>query len=153
MWKFDDAAHLSFDDETFDGICTSPTYGNRLADHWHRGENEHSTRFSYFFNLGHNLHEGNTGVMHWGHKYRFKHEQIWKEQYRILQPNGILICNISDFIRSGLVIGVVEFHRNTLLALGLKYIEDIAVPTKRLRFGQNNNARVDHEHILVFRKK
>lgn len=142
MWNFADAS--------FDGICTSPTYGNRLADYWERHED--SKRMSYGFSLGRKPVSENTAGMHWGDKYRIKSEEIWKEQFRLLQPNGLLICNVSDFIKNHQIVPVVEFHRNTLMNLGLTLNEELVIPTQRMRYGQNWDARVDGEHILIFQK-
>ena len=147
-----DAANMwGYNDECFDGICTSPTYGNRLADWWDRHDN--SKRISYGFALGRRPVSENTAGMHWGDKYREKSYAIWKEQYRLLCKNGILICNVSDFIKDHKIVPVVEFHRNTLMDLGLSLTQELIIPTQRMRFGQNWEARVDGEHILIFAKE
>ena len=152
VWVYADAADLwMYNENTFDGICTSPTYGNRLADHYNR--KEFSKRFSYTFNLGHNLHEGNTGIMYWGKEYWDKHTQIWLECVRVLKDGGTFILNVSDFIKNGLIVPVVEWHTNVLTKwCGLNLIEDIWIDTPRMRYGQNGKARVEGEHILVFKK-
>lgn len=149
-WMFEDAAHLSLKDNSVDAICTSPTYGNRLADHWDR--KEFSKRFSYTFCLGHALHAENTGQMHWGDLYRQKHVAIWKECYRVLVTMGLFIVNISDHIRKKQLIPVVNFHKQTLIDLGLRLLEDKTFPTRRLRVGANASARVNEEHILIYKK-
>lgn len=150
QWFFEDAVYIPLHSEFVDAICTSPTYGNRLADHWNR--QEFSKRFSYTFCLGHALQSGNTGQMHWGDHYRQKHEAIYQECYRVLAPKGLFIINISDHIRQKQIIPVVDFHKQTLLKLGLNLIEDKTFPTQRLRYGSNAKARVEAEHILIFQK-
>jgi SAM-dependent methyltransferase len=150
-WSHYDAANPNYPEGSFSAICTSPTYGNRLADHWKR--KEFSKRFSYFFNLGHDLHPENTGSMHWGDKYRIKHIKIWKECVRVLKPNGIFILNISDHIRNKELQEVSQWHKDILtLECGLIEESDQEIPTKRLRYGQNSESRVYNEHIIVFRK-
>lgn len=52
-----DALHLPFADGSFDVICTSPVYGNRLSDH----HNRHT--------LGRPLHPQNSGQLQWGKPY------------------------------------------------------------------------------------
>lgn len=59
-----DAEYLDYPNEYFDAIVTSPTYGNRMADH-HKAK-DGSKRLTYTHCLGHDLHDGNTGVMQWG---------------------------------------------------------------------------------------
>jgi SAM-dependent methyltransferase len=150
-WYHTDAASMSWArDGEFNAICTSPTYGNRLADHWQR--REFSQRQSYFFNLGHALHAENTGMMHWGSVYQAKHKAIYQECIRVLCHGGVFVLNISDHIRNKEVIPVVAFHRILLESLGLRMKEDREFSTSRLRYGQNHEARVEHEHILIFEK-
>jgi SAM-dependent methyltransferase len=149
-WFFNDAAQLPFRTGSIDAICTSPTYANRLADNWHRHEN--SKRFSYTFGLGHDLHPENTGHMQWSELYRLKHYSIYKECYRTLRINGRLIITISDHIRKGIIIPVAMWHKTTLLELNFSLEEDLLIPTRRLRCGENYKVRVEHEHILIFKR-
>ena len=66
-----DALNLPFPDQCFDAIVTSPTYGNRLADH--HNARDGSVRHSYTHDLGRKLHSHNSGVLHWGPEYRAFH--------------------------------------------------------------------------------
>jgi DNA modification methylase len=102
--------------------------------------------------LGRKLTKGNTGNLQWGKKYRQAHVEIWQECIRVLKPNGIFILNISDHIRKGEVIPVSNWHKETLVKMGLKHIDTILVETKRMRFGANSHLRVDYENVFVFRK-
>ena len=43
-------------------------------------------------------------------------------------------------------------NKETLIDLGLKLKDDMKIETKRMRYGQNNKLRVNHEHILIFIK-
>jgi len=153
-WHVGDAANMDWaEDNSFDAICTSPTYGNRMADHFKIKTYEKKWKYiTYTHFLGRGLNDANTGKMRWGEKYRDKHVEIYKECVRVLKPNGIMIINVSDHIRKGEQVMVTEWHKNTLTDLGLTPKEDIEVPTKRMRFGQNNKLRVEYEHILVFNK-
>lgn len=90
--------------------------------------------------------------MHWGEPYREKHRAIYRECWRVLQPGGIFVLNVSDHIRNKQIIPVVAFHGQTLIALGFILKRIIPIPTQRLRYGQNAESRVDHEAILVFEK-
>jgi SAM-dependent methyltransferase len=148
-WSIGDAANLRFANCEFDAICTSPTYGNRMADH--HNAKDASKRITYRHCLGRPLNEENTGKMQWGEKYRQKHIEIYRECLRVLKPNGLMIVNVSDHIRKGQVMNVVEWHKQTLLDIGMKLIDEIKIETPRMGFGQNAKSRVQHECILVFR--
>ena len=148
-WSIGDAANLRFANCEFEAICTSPTYGNRMADH--HNAKDASKRITYRHCLGRPLGEQNTGKMQWGEKYRQKHIEIYRECLRVLKPNGLMIVNVSDHIRKGQVMNVVEWHKQTLLDFGMKLIDEIKIETPRMGFGQNAKSRVQHECILVFR--
>lgn len=150
-FTFQDASYFyNIGNGAIDCICTSPTYANRLADHWNPKDN--SKRFSYKFNIGRELHSENTGNKHWGKAYREKHEAIWLECYRILKSNGLLILNISNHIRGGKEIFVSEWHREILKNIGFVLIELHRIKTPRLRFGANSSLRVEFENLFVFKK-
>lgn len=145
-----DAEDLPFRDGYFDAIATSPTYGNRMADH--HDAKDASQRNTYRHKLGRSLHPANTGGMQWGDGYRAKHQAIWREGWRVLSPGGLLVLNISDHVRKGLVVPVTEWHKECLVGLGFALEEHRHINTPRLRFGANGGLRVEHESILVFRK-
>lgn len=65
-----DAGAMRYEDGEFDGICTSPTYGNRMADH--HNAKDSSKRNTYTHAIGRKLHEENTGKMQWGETYKKK---------------------------------------------------------------------------------
>ena len=64
-----------------------------------------------------------------------------------------MIVNVSDHIRKGVQIPVSKWHKDTIIEIGFKLKEDIMIPTKRMRFGENHQIRVDKEHILIFIKQ
>lgn len=145
-----DARRLPYRDRCFDTICTSPTYGNRMADH--HNARDASTRHTYRHSIGHRLHPNNTGQLQWGTAYRKAHVEIWKECYRVLHWDGQMIINLSDHIRAGVQVGVVSWHYQVLRTLGLDLVEAIRVPTPRQRHGANGHLRANHEVVLVFHK-
>ena len=148
-WSIGDAANLRFANCEFDAICTSPTYGNRMADHHNAKDGTKRVTYKHF--LGRDLNEANTGRMQWGENYRKKHKDVYKECCRVLKKNGLMVVNVSDHIRKGEVVNVVEWHKKTLVELGMKMIDEIKISTPRMGFGQNAKARVQYECILVFR--
>jgi len=138
------------EDERFAAICTSPTYANRLADH--HDARDGSRRNTYRHTLGRPLSPGNTGMMQWGKEYRQKHVFIWIECKRVLKSDGLMVVNVSDHIRKGQVVRVVDWHVKAITGIGLLLVDKISVETPRLRFGANSDVRVSEEWVLVFRK-
>lgn len=148
-WHIGDSRKMRWaDDEEFDAICTSPTYGNRMADH--HNARDASRRISYRHTLGRELHRQNSGRMQWGERYRQLHTEVYAECWRVLCWGGRFVLNISNHIRGGKEIDVVGFHRDLLLDLGFTLTRAIDVETRRLRRGANHNRRVKTEKILVF---
>ena len=143
-----DAQALPFASETFDAICTSPTYGNRMADTYV----DESERNTYTAAFGFELHPHNSGRMQWGHAYRTLHQIIYAECYRTLKKGARLIVNISDHIRDGKQLPVAAWHYLALDELGFYPMHTHDVPTPRNRKGQNGAARVEVEHVFVFEK-
>jgi len=91
------ALSLPFDNDSFDAIVTSPTYGNRLADAGYSATPDR--RHSYTFDLGRKLNDENSGGMYWGGRYRTFHETAWAEANRVLRPGGRFVLNIKDHIK------------------------------------------------------
>lgn len=133
------ALSLAFDDWSFDAICTSPTYGNRLADH-HNAVDPHLRR-SYTHDLGRALHPDNSGGLQWGEEYREFHRRAWKEAARVLRPGGSFVLNIKDHTRAGARQAVSAWHVRELLDLGFVFIDCVGVDTRQLRQGTNTEAR------------
>jgi len=146
------ALELPFEDESFDAICTSPTYGNRLADS-HNASDPHLRR-SYTHDLGRQLSDDNSGAMQWGDEYRSFHEAAWAEAVRVLRPGGLFLLNIKDHIRGGEIQPVSAWHANHLMHRhGLSLVQAEIVGTPSLRQGANADARVGHEFVWVLRKE
>ena len=135
----------------FDVICTSPCYGNRMADH-HEAK-EDSVRNTYRHKLGRPLTEGSAAGMQWGDAYKNFHLVAWKKVYRLLQWDGLFILNVKDHIRKGEVMPVVAWHHEVITGIfGNTPIYSMKVPVKGNRQGENHELRVDHEMIYVWRK-
>jgi hypothetical protein len=148
-----DAEYLAdvYPEQFFDAICTSPTYGNRMADH--HVAKDGSKRNTYTHTLGRSLTDGNTGKMQWGKEYRDKHLRVYKNIIPLLKYGGKFVLNISNHIRKGQEVKVSEWHIQVLQSLGLAVVKDIHVTTPRCRFGANSEKRVDFEHIYVLRNQ
>lgn len=140
---------------TFAAVVTSPCYGNRMADSHNAADPER--RRSYTHDLGRTLHPDNTGTLHWrnGGKgslgYRDFHEQAWGQVVTVLDPGGVLVLNIKDHYRDGLLQPVSAWHTAVLGSLGLNYIDSQSVTTPRLRAGANRELRAP-ELVFVFGK-
>lgn len=144
------ALALDFDDDSIDAIATSPTYGNRMADH-HDAKDD-SARLTYKHSLGRDLHEDNSGAMQWGTEYRDFHLQAWAEAARVLKPDGTFVVNIKDHIRDGRKQDVVAWHIDAMYSLGLRIVGLDIVPTRGLMAGENDSERVCAEFVLTFLK-
>lgn len=144
------ALALPFPDDTFDAILTSPTYGNRMADH--HNARDTSRRNTYKHALGRDLAPGNSGAMQWGDEYRSFHVAAWREARRVIRPNGYFVLNISDHIRKGQRQRVSAWHVRTLCENGFELLRWRRVATSRLRYGENHATRVDGERLYLFRK-
>jgi DNA modification methylase len=166
---------------TFAAVVTSPTYGNRMADHHEPGTCsecggaryvmnedgagayrcpkcdgagvENSKRNTYRHTLGRQLSDNNTGQFQSTQRnYYTLHEAVYKQCWRVIEPNGLMIVNVSNHIRLGKEVDVCSMHKKILSDIGFKLITREEVATPRYGFGQNGQLRVDHEYIYVYRK-
>lgn len=173
------ALALPFRRNSFDVVCTSPCYGNRMADNHDarercrlcggsgRVETPHSftkecekcggtghrnhERNTYKHTLGRDLSPGSAAGLQWGPEYWTFHRRAWEEAWRVLRPSGLFILNIKDHIRNRQVIPASEWHVGVLALLGLQLKRHVMVPVDGLRQGENHEARVPYENIFVFR--
>jgi hypothetical protein len=143
-----DAQHLPFLAGAFDAVCTSPAYGNRMADGYVDG----SRRNTYRHALGKPLHPQNGAGLQWGRRYQELHRAAWQEVRRVLAPEGLLVLNVSDHIRAGKRQAVGQWHCETLQALGFVLLARHDVKTPRQRYGANGALRVESEQVYLFRK-
>jgi len=147
---FFDFAHHPSAHESFDIIITSPTYGNRMADH-HEAKDD-SVRNTYRHKLGRPLSEGSSAGLQWGDAYRDFHRAAWDEVFELLKPGGYFILNVKDHIRKEVKQPVASWHRAYCQSIGFTKVEETRVPVQGNRQGENGEARVSHEHVYVFRK-
>ncbi len=148
-----------------DMIVTSPTYGNRLADH-HNAQ-DGSTRRSYFHDYGQPLHPNNSATLHWGPAYWAFHAEAYRLMLGTLRPGGLLLLNVSDFYKGRQLVPAVAWHRGA--AMGAGFVQagrDSIVATSRLQgVGRTTDqaeadpdgpaatdARAPHEVILRLRR-
>lgn len=134
----------------FDVVATSPCYGNRFADH--HDAQDGSTRRSYTHDYGETLHPENAGTLHFGPKYQRFHVRAWRQVLRVLVDDGLFLLNVSNFQRQKAEVDVAGWHRDTLRELGFRFVGEVPVTTRRMRFGENHEARVGHELVLAFRR-
>ena len=144
-----DSRQMHYPDAMFDAICTSPTYGNRMADH-HEARDA-SPRHTYRHTLGRPLTPGNSGALQWGEEYRALHVAVWTECRRVLKPGGIFVLNVKDHIRGGVLQEVSNWHAVTLLMLGFVCTRRVHVPCPGQRHGANGHLRVDYESVIQLR--
>jgi SAM-dependent methyltransferase len=144
---------------SIDVICTSPTYGNRMADH-HEAKDD-SKRMTYRHRLGRPLHPSNSGQLGWGPKYWEFHKAAWREQTRVLRPGGLFVLNVKNFYRTKTVKGtrvteevdVCQWHLDELTSLGYRVEASVAVPVRGMRMGTNHTRRVNHEMVYALRRQ
>jgi tRNA G10 N-methylase Trm11 len=146
-----DALHLPFGVDAFDALVTSPTYGNRMADDFEARDSSH--RNTYRHQLGRPLSPGSSAGMQWGPRYRAFHYGAWAEAARVVRPGGIALVNVSDHIRKGERIPVVDYHVEALARSGWAVLRRVEVSTPRLRYGSNHDKRVESETIIIARRK
>jgi tRNA G10 N-methylase Trm11 len=144
-----DARWLPFPDAFFDAACSSPCYGNRMADH-HEARDS-SRRNTYRHLLGRPLTEGNSGALHWGDAYRNLHVAAWKELARVLKPGGLFVLNVKDHIRGGNRQHVAGWHVTTLCRMGFDLVRHKAIATPGHRMGANYDLRIDEEQVYVLK--
>jgi hypothetical protein len=148
-----DATAMPFADKSFSAVCTSPTYGNRMADSFidHQPKKKY-VRNTYTHAIGRKLTKGNTGCLQWGEEYRRMHEQAWKEVHRVLKPNGLFLLNISNHIRNKEEVKVSEWHLAAAIAVGFKLVKEERIATKRQKMGEHSEASVDNEKVYVLKQ-
>jgi SAM-dependent methyltransferase len=143
-----DALALPLADASVDAVCTSPTYGNRHADH-HEAYDP-SLRRTYRHDLGRALHDHNSGRLQWGRDYRAFHLAAWREALRVLRPGGRFVLNVKDHVRGGQRQYVVGWHITVLCRLGLTLLDMVDVEASGMRSGVNSEARSPAEWVLTF---
>jgi hypothetical protein len=161
------ALHPPWRPGTWDAIVTSVVFGNRMSDH-HDNRDSHkacagvgcrgckdtgvSPRKTYRAANGGPLHQDNAGRMQFGPAYCDLHERIYATWPSLLAAGGMAIVNASNFYRDHKVVTAAEWHMGALARAGLTLTEVYAVPTPRMRHGQNGGDRFPYEHVIVARR-
>lgn len=126
-------------------IVTSPSYGNRMADH-HEAKDT-SKRITYKHKLGRDLSEGSGAGLQWGERYQDFHWKIWGECTRLIQKTpdrtGWFVLNCKDHVRKGEVQPVTAWHLDCLGAMGWSLQDISMVETPGMGFGQNRDLRAE----------
>lgn len=143
-----DAHYLPFSNDCFDAIVTSPTYGNRMADH-HEAKDK-SVRNTYTHFIGRKLSRNNSGCMQWGEEYRRFHKIAWIESRRVLKDNGIFILNIKDHIRDGVRQNVTAWHIECLSEAGFELLSHKHIFLSGNGMGKNREYKVPYESVIAF---
>jgi hypothetical protein len=144
---------MAMNEHPFDLIVTSPTYGNRLADH--HDARDGSRRRSYTHDYGQALEDNNSGTLHWGPDYWRFHALAYSLMLRNLTPGGLLLLDVSDFHARKALVSATEWHRGAAMGVGFVHGgRDVPVVTPRLRGVGNaaTAARAPHETILRLRR-
>ncbi len=141
------------DGTRFDGVVTSPVYGNRMSDHHEASDG--SRRTSYTHLLGHMPSEGSSATMYfWQPEYQKFHRKAWRRCYQVTRPGGVMFLNVKNFYRDKQLIDTVTWHADALVKAGWDAESMVQYPvfTPGHRDGENSEARVDHEVIIVARR-
>ncbi len=134
----------------FDAACTSPVYGDRLADKDMRP----SCAGTYAKWLGRLASEGSSCHLQWGPEYRNFHERAWAKLAGHLTDDARFVLNVSDHVRGFELVGVAAWHRATIEALGFALAQPpLEVATRRMRRGTNAELRAAREYVLVFDRR
>ena len=137
-----------FPKDHFDAVVTSPTFGNRMADH--HDAKDGSYRRTYRHLLGQALHDENSGKLQWGPSYRGFHEEAWWMVGKVLRPGGRLVLNMGDHIRGGERQYVIDWHTQTLQNLGYRLVDCARIAARGYRYGANHDLRTPSEVLLAF---
>lgn len=113
-----------------------------------------SKRMGYAVSLGRKCSPGSGAALPWGDKYRALHERVWGECARVVRPGGLWVVNVSSFLKTidGDVVyqPVMEWHLEQIAARA-RVLVVRAVQTRRMKYGENGEARVPVEHVIVAR--
>lgn len=152
------------DRDTFGFVCTSPPYGNRMADQYLGTAAERALRAEtgkkprrngYAMDLNRRLTDGSAAALQWGPKYRLAMTEIWEHLSRFnVDVTGHLLVNVASHFRGGVYAEVSEWTLKTILRQeGMVLIDYDFVPTPGNRDGANRELRVGGEHLFLFEKE
>lgn len=146
--------------------CTCGVLAKDLAAHNRRcftcrgkicpscGGNGLSKRYTYRHALRRPPSEGSSATMQWGGKYRGFHKRAWQEAHRVLAPGGLILVNGKNHVRDHREQHVVEWHAHCLEEVGFTVMDPPdRLPAPGLRHGENHEARVEEERLIVGRRR
>lgn len=136
--------------ESLPYVVTSPTYGNRMADH--HNARDGSVRNTYKHSLGRDLHPDNSGAMPWGPKWRNFHRTVLREIYRVVRPGGFFIFNASNFYKNGELQTPAFWLQRECQRVGFRKVDRFKVATRRHGQGANGKLRDGKEWIYVMQR-
>lgn len=137
----------------FDVIASSPPYGNRFSDS--HDAQDGSRRRSYAHDLaaeGYEIHPDNAGTLPWGPRYWTVLSRLYRALPNVLADGGLVLWNVSDFVKDKALVPAVMWHRGALNGVG--FYEDQRprlVETERMSYGENREARAPSEVVLRLR--
>jgi len=148
----------------YQAIVTSPTFGNRMADHFVDSQvdedgNPKYVRNTYFHCLGEELQPNNSGQLPFGPDYCVFEQQWMIEMRRVLTDSGLLVFEMKDSYktiqRKGAKIKrrvrATLWHIFCAQNLGYKLLESHRVYSNGNTQGANRE-RVEYSTVLVFCK-
>jgi len=146
-----DASNMPSASNTFHCVFFSPDYGNRMADsHNARDGSKRHTYTHYAREQGWELRPETTCKQPWGRTYYGPHAKIMRDVDRVLVEGGVCVVNVKNFVKAGEVVNVVGWYRSVMSGmLGMNVREVRDVETTGLRHGQNYDARVAGEVLIV----
>lgn len=144
-------------------IVTSAAYGGRMADQYLGTPAEQEERAktgkiprrrSYAISLNRRTHPDSGGGMQWGPKYRALHTAIMVDCWRVLEPGGGLVLNISNHYRKGVEVQVAAWWYSMLEEIGFEQMRVRPVQTRRFKDGdvKARDLRPAVEYVATFRK-
>lgn len=136
-------------------VATSPTYGNRMADHHTPSPADTSTRYGYAYQLGRQPDPESSATLPWGPRYWAFHAGAYAKIFEVLEPEGLFLLNVSNFIKDGEEVHAAMWHLGAAYGAGFEMRSaerPLRVVTKRMKNGANHAARVDGEVIIRLRR-
>ena len=142
------ALALPWADGYFDAVCTSPTYGNRMADH-HNAERRQATPHLPA-HVRAQACTPTTAARCNGATPTARSTSRPGRRRGGCSTGRRVRAQIKDHIRGGVVQPVTEWHVMTLCGLGFVEREHKRINTPSMRYGRNADKRVEYESVILF---
>lgn len=134
-----------------DCVITSPPYGNRMADQY-LGDPRGSRRHTYAIALGRKLDDYSAARYQWGPKYQSILAEAVREIAHVLPEGGHFILNIANHYRKHQLQLVVPWAVELVLKRDFEMRSWDSVKARKMRHGENYEARDDYEQVFLFEK-